>query len=336
MHFSRHLLAAAVAGALSATSALADSPLDDIFSAALNTNQTVTIPADAAPAPAPAATVATNTSSIVDNASVDGQAPARRSQFFPRGMDIRALADYNAVPGPSDAAITAINYLTYTVFRGNETVSWPDFTTQCAAFCDRTSKCVSWNLYQEYNNQLLDHVFSEHSNVKCALFGDVATADEMTNKGGQYFAGYDKPNYITQSTVFTKTSLPVPQTPSGYDLVPIDPNAAIEGSDYMGYVALTSYSPQLCATECQKRAPGPDGKQCSFFNIFRTSVNGTPRSYTCSLYTGSHSTSTNVGQWQGANHITIGESRAYVVHTDSSAQGGTINLASATPLGVRP
>ncbi len=41
------------------------------------------------------------------------------------------------------------------------------------------------NLYYEFNNYLLDFVFSEESNLKCAAYGDIHNASEKTNFGGQ-------------------------------------------------------------------------------------------------------------------------------------------------------
>lgn len=41
------------------------------------------------------------------------------------------------------------------------------------------------NVFYEFNNYLLDFVFSEKSNLKCAAYGDIHTAAEKTNFGGQ-------------------------------------------------------------------------------------------------------------------------------------------------------
>ena len=76
------------------------------------------------------------------------------------------------------------------------------------------------NLYYEFNNELLDFVFSEHSNLKCALYGDVHTAVEKTNFGGQQ--SYPSPGpltYIQDSTGWAAVSLLDPPAPTGYSLV---------------------------------------------------------------------------------------------------------------------
>jgi hypothetical protein len=40
-------------------------------------------------------------------------------------------------------------------------------------------------VYYEFNNYLLDFVFGEKSNLKCAAYGDFHTAVEKLNFGGQ-------------------------------------------------------------------------------------------------------------------------------------------------------
>ena len=81
------------------------------------------------------------------------------------------------------------------------------------------------NLYYEFNNELLDFVFSEHSNLKCALYGDTHTAAEKTNYGGQQSEPLPAPlTYIQQSSGYSSKTLVNPADPPGYELVfgPID------------------------------------------------------------------------------------------------------------------
>lgn len=58
------------------------------------------------------------------------------------------------------------------------------------------------------------------SNLKCALYGDIHTAAEKTNLGGQQLlpppAGL---TYITNSTGWAANSLAEPAVPSGYEYV---------------------------------------------------------------------------------------------------------------------
>lgn len=76
------------------------------------------------------------------------------------------------------------------------------------------------NLYYEFNNEMLDHYDREQSNLKCAIYGDVHTAVEKTNHGGQqsYRQG-DSLTYIQQSSGWASKELVEPDVPGGYELV---------------------------------------------------------------------------------------------------------------------
>jgi hypothetical protein len=79
------------------------------------------------------------------------------------------------------------------------------------------SRLVFVNLYYEFNNELLDFVFSEKSNLKCVAFGDIHTAVEKSNRGGQQ--SYPAPGpltYIQNSGGWGLSSLEVPDDPEGY------------------------------------------------------------------------------------------------------------------------
>ena len=76
------------------------------------------------------------------------------------------------------------------------------------------------NLYYEYNNELLDFVFGEHSNLKCCLYADTHTAEEKTNFGGQQSEPVPAPlTYIQQSSGYSSQTLVNPTDPTGYELV---------------------------------------------------------------------------------------------------------------------
>ena len=76
------------------------------------------------------------------------------------------------------------------------------------------------NVYYEYNNELLDFVFGEHSNLKCCLYADTHTAAEKTNFGGQQSEPYPAPlTYIQQSSGYSSQTLVKPADPVGYELV---------------------------------------------------------------------------------------------------------------------
>ena len=81
-------------------------------------------------------------------------------------------------------------------------------------------RLVFANLYYEFNNELLDFVFSEQSNLKCVLYADTHTAVEKTNFGGQQ--SYPSPGpltYIQDSSGWALSSLADPADPDGYELV---------------------------------------------------------------------------------------------------------------------
>lgn len=160
-------------------------PADNLISALLSTNQTEGVPADAYPSePVDATVVASNTSDVVD-------APARRWLQSPqvrglnkgnvatrdvlveRGRTYKTILDGTdpANAAYSNAAVQMPAYLTYKVVT-NATGQYEVAKQDCLDFCDRTPKCVSVNIYQEFANPLLDWVFSEKSNRKCALYGD--------------------------------------------------------------------------------------------------------------------------------------------------------------------
>ncbi|KAG5642425.1 hypothetical protein DXG03_002799 [Asterophora parasitica] len=178
-----------------------------------------------------------------------------------------------------DAAIEGPAYLTYSVVP-NSTYN----VDACLATCDRVPGCVFANLFYEFNNNLLDNVFSEKSNLKCALFADIYTAADKTNRGGQQLtpppAGL---TYIQQSTGWAANALADPDTPDGYELVFGPVYGANNAPGYMGYVFLDKYDVNACATACNNRDPDPQGGPCQYFNIWRALVGGVPTTYTCSL-----------------------------------------------------
>ena len=76
------------------------------------------------------------------------------------------------------------------------------------------------NIYYELNNFLLDFAFSEHSNLKCALYADVHTAAEKTNFGGQQSERAPASlTFIQQSSGYSCKTLVDVIDPPGYELV---------------------------------------------------------------------------------------------------------------------
>jgi hypothetical protein len=169
----------------------------------------------------------------------------------------------------------------------------------CLNFCAGVQGCVFANLYYEFNNELLDFVFHEQSNLKCALYGDVHTAAEKTNFGGQQLeappAGL---TFIQQSSGFAADSLVDPADPEGYELVFGPTNGANNAPGYMGFAFLDKYDVDACAQQCNTRGADSNGGACQYFNIWRAVVNGNPTTYTCSMYflVADESTAVNTGQ----------------------------------------
>jgi hypothetical protein len=74
-------------------------------------------------------------------------------------------------------------------------------------------------LYYELNNAGLDWVSGVGSNLKCAVYGDVHTAAEKTNFGGQQLEPPPAPLvYIQNSSGYASKTLVDPPTPEGYEL----------------------------------------------------------------------------------------------------------------------
>ncbi|KAG6831790.1 hypothetical protein H0H92_007467 [Tricholoma furcatifolium] len=207
---------------------------------------------------------------------------------------IQVFDGTGTAPQDRDAAIEGTAYLTYTVV-SNATYDVDD----CLAACDGVSGCVFANLYYEFNNELLDYVFSEKSNLKCALYADIHNATEKTNFGGQQSEPAPAPlTYIQQSTGWAAKSLADPDCPDGYELVFGPTDGANNAPGYMGFAFLDKYDVSACATLCDNRDPDPVGGHCKYFNIWRALVDGQPTTYTCSMYffPSDSSTADNYGQ----------------------------------------
>ncbi|KAJ7237235.1 hypothetical protein C8J57DRAFT_127460 [Mycena rebaudengoi] len=200
--------------------------------------------------------------------------------------------------GEHDASIQGTAYLTYTVVN-NATYN----VRACLDWCAGIDGCVFVNVYYEFNNYLLDFVFGEHSNLKCAAYGDIHAAAEKTNFGGQ--ASYPQVDnetvpltYITQSSGWGLDSLVDPTVPDGYDLVFGPTGGANNAPGYMGFAFLDKYDVDACAQLCNARGADPNGGGCAYFNIWRAVVSGIPTTYTCSMYylVANESTAVNFGQ----------------------------------------
>ncbi|KAJ4479930.1 hypothetical protein J3R30DRAFT_3701078 [Lentinula aciculospora] len=256
------------------------------------------------------------TITAIDGDIVNTTIPASRrslpAEVVITKMSGRKNSDYEEVfggtgtdPEDRDAAIIGTAYLTYTLVN-NATYNVDD----CFAFCDAISECVFVNLYYEFNNGMLDHVYSQESNLKCAVYGDVHSAEEKVNFGGQSLSGIpDGPlTYIQQSSGWTSKSFSSPSPPAGYDPLP-NLDGANEAPGYMGFVFLNKYDVDACAAICNNQDPSDVGGSCKYFNIWRAVVDGVPTTYTCALYYIPADPSTAINYGQGSLSVT--QSRGY-------------------------
>ncbi|KAJ7302501.1 hypothetical protein DFH08DRAFT_905103 [Mycena albidolilacea] len=210
-----------------------------------------------------------------------------------------------------DASIQGTAYLTYTV------VNNATYNVQgCLDWCSTVKGCVFVNVYYEFNNYLLDFVFGEKSNLKCAAYGDFHTAVEKINFGGQ--ASYPQDGnetvpltYITQSSGWRldQDEILAPETPDGYELVFGPTGGANNAPGYMGFSFLDKYDVDACALLCNGRGVDSNGGGCAYFNIWRAVVDGVPTTYTCSMYYLAADESTAVNYGQGSLVVTL--SRGY-------------------------
>ncbi|SPO41923.1 uncharacterized protein PSFLO_07406 [Pseudozyma flocculosa] len=226
--------------------------------------------------------------------------------------------DLYAAKGFHDASIQGPFYLTYTVVsNGTAPAQYSAAKEACFTRCDKTKGCTFVNIFNEKNNRLLDEVFSEKSDLKCALYGDVFTEGQKTNYGGQQLKENAPLTAIYNSFGFRKPAVggPVagPFDVPGYNRTElvgaVRDNLLPAGSGNIGSSMLTQYSPQKCADACNQKAG------CNYFNIWRAEVKGAPRSYSCVLYgaTPASGTDRNYGQWieGGTVKLSVTQSRGY-------------------------
>ncbi|KAK7018361.1 hypothetical protein R3P38DRAFT_2715610 [Favolaschia claudopus] len=288
-----------------------------IVQAVTEVDQKTAPPIDAAPNINIAPTVVTAIDGTITNTTVDAVAPPtdrsdsrkKRERKFGRRAVPKFEKIFDGLPqGQHDASVEGTAYLTYTVVN-NATYN----VQACLDWCAGIDGCVFVNVYQEFNNYLLDFVFGEKSNLKCAAYGDIHTAAEKTNFGGQ--ASYPQVGnetvpltFMTQSSGWGLNTLVDPDTPDGYDLVG-QFKGANNAPGYMGFSFLDKYDVNACAQLCNGRGVDPNGGGCAYFNIWRAVVDGTPTTYTCSMYYLVADASTAVNFGQGNLIVTL--SRGY-------------------------
>ena len=174
---------------------------------------------------------------------------------------------------------------------------------QCALAHLLVFTTVFVNLLYEFNNDLLDNVFSEKSNLKCVAYSIVHTAKDKTNFGGQQsMPPPAEKTYVQQSSGYAKTTLWDPPLPGGYQLV-FGPEEGYIGDDgvrshpflpicrafvdlivqWLSTVLLDTYDVAACADKCTNLPPSSSYGACQFFNIAQVSVAENATTTSCLL-----------------------------------------------------
>ncbi|KAJ7446718.1 hypothetical protein FB451DRAFT_1537022 [Mycena latifolia] len=233
------------------------------------------------------------------------------STDVPHGAGRRYDLVFNGT-ATNDGAVQGTAYLTFAVVSN---ASYTQGVAECLNFCDRTAGCVFVNLYYEFNNPLLDFVFSEKSNLKCVLYGDVHTAAEKVKYGDQKLAPLaPAATFVQYSTGYASFVLVEPAVPEGYELVFGPLSAANNAPGYMGFAFLDKYDPSACAKLCNQRNPDRVNGACKYFNIWRALVGNVPTTYTCAMYSIVTDASTAVNAGQGSLAVTLSRGYARISH----------------------
>ncbi|TKA80898.1 hypothetical protein B0A55_01662 [Friedmanniomyces simplex] len=210
-------------------------------------------------------------------------------------------------------------------------------TASCAAQCDAIVGCSSVNIYFERDPSI--DPTSTCSNppsetvIKCVYYGGPVTPASATNLGQWR---YDFHVVIAGSNGYVNNSI---ATPPGFQPPASLGNAAINapldcgGHDtYMGVKTFTAgpFDAGLCAAACSSQsqynlAYPPQGgvaQTCQFFNTYVLYNGSQSVGQYCALYneTWPASYATNVGQWRGEDHFTVGYSYAFSNTTGGADQ----------------
>ncbi|KAF7308465.1 hypothetical protein HMN09_00695400 [Mycena chlorophos] len=255
----------------------------------------------------PTGQVAATTVTAVDGQLVNATVPNIGSRAYAsrarRSADDYEMLFEGAPAGQADAAVFGTAFLTWALVPNDTYASGLD---ACMDECDSTNGCVFVNMYRQVNNPLYDFELPEQSNLKCVLYGKSFMLAEKTDWGTDSLL---PSMHIEESSGYAVRSVADPETPEGYEFVFGPIKAATQAAGYMGFVFLDQYNVSACAAMCSSRGVDPKGGVCQFFNIWTAEVNGTQKTYTCSMYylPTDASTATNTGQ----GNLTVANSRGY-------------------------
>ncbi|KAH0395470.1 hypothetical protein KCU89_g10297, partial [Aureobasidium melanogenum] len=207
----------------------------------------------------------------------------------------------------------------------------------CATKCNAIKGCMGINLYFERDpkytpDKTLCPNPASLTQIKCVYWGGPVTAANTNNPGR---------TWVQFSVVVAGSNGYVNQTvaaPSGYSDANYLGNAAINApydalgyNTYMGAKVFASgpFNASLCAASCNAQNvynlanPPSDGspvQTCQFFNTYILSLNGkTALGQYCAMYSSSWTNkyATNVGQYRGNDHYTVGFSYSFSNLTDA-------------------
>lgn len=202
---------------------------------------------------------------------------------------------YNQVFLDLNASSSATSYLGLHVL---DTYNW----TACAAFCDCTDLCTSFNLYAE-RDPSLNPCRNDSSAAtvwgyycpnppsmtvwKCTLWGSVIAASTTTNHGGWR---EDFNVVVTASNGWTLGNASIPDTPAGWS-APVD--CYSEGIDAQSYSLGTQFfagpfNPDVCNDYAnQQQAANVQAgasQSVEMYNAYYLYKNGQPLGTQCNLY----------------------------------------------------
>ncbi|KAL1626845.1 hypothetical protein SLS56_006662 [Neofusicoccum ribis] len=238
-----------------------------------------------------------------------------------------SLANGASTPARYTKAFTNLQGSTQQAgYRGVYTLDSYD-PSLCAAKCDADNYCQGFNIYIERDPVIRpDYDVCKNpgatANIKCTIYGYPISSNTATNVGqyqGDFHVviaasnGYNKP--------YTAPTLPNFNAPVG----PLA--GAIEDSHYYLYELYNDgpFDPASCAKGCQantaynKAHPKADGTYtaCNLFNAYILYRDDNPQGTVCSYYSADipdpASKATNVGQYQGSVHVTVGNSYTYTL-----------------------
>lgn len=200
----------------------------------------------------------------------------------------------------------------------------------CAAQCDSTATCTSFNIYVERDPALNPSTEfccpnpNSLSNYKCTLWGSSIDASTATNTGEtrEQFQVV-----ITGSNGYTKANTTTPVTPPGWTNPQKCQGAHSQPTTCIGQKFFPGpFNPQICASYAQAQnikngavtGRGYSSNTCSFFNAYMLKKNKAPMGTFCSLYAQSYSSSlaTYIPGWQSGSFWDIETSWSWSISSN--------------------